>query len=326
MIKMNYTISLTNKCNLNCEYCYEKNLNTELGSLSEDTARYTVNFLKNKPIDILYLFGGEPLLMKEMIKYLTLNIKAEKYVITTNGVLLEENFVKWCSDNNVAINLSHDGKDCSKRGLDVSFLNEKLKLLLKYRPETLVQMVYNEESLMDLEKNILYFKELGVKKVFPAMDSFLKPKDIDAFADNMKMVWERLYNITDIYILQFGDKIKVLNGKPITPCEIGKKNMYINWDGKIYPCVQFQNREEFCAGDVINGLNIKPLLQRHPNYSNVAKRCDGCEISQYCQNACACRKMSSTNGLDDISEAACIEQQVLLLTILNKQINEIYRR
>ncbi len=56
MIKMNYTISLTNKCNLNCEYCYEKNLNTELGSLSEDTARYTVNFLKNKPIDIILVW------------------------------------------------------------------------------------------------------------------------------------------------------------------------------------------------------------------------------------------------------------------------------
>jgi len=34
---VDYTISLTNKCNLKCSYCYERHLNTEYGSLSDET-------------------------------------------------------------------------------------------------------------------------------------------------------------------------------------------------------------------------------------------------------------------------------------------------
>ena len=34
---MDYTISITNKCNLKCSYCYERHLNTEYGSISDET-------------------------------------------------------------------------------------------------------------------------------------------------------------------------------------------------------------------------------------------------------------------------------------------------
>ena len=54
----------------------------------------------------------------------------------------------------------------------------------------------------------------------------------------------------------------------------------------------------------------------HPDYSSMAERCDGCEIAEYCRNSCACRKMGTAGTLKDISEAACMEEQVLILTAL----------
>lgn len=32
---MEYTVSITNKCNLKCTYCYERHLNTEYGCIDE---------------------------------------------------------------------------------------------------------------------------------------------------------------------------------------------------------------------------------------------------------------------------------------------------
>ena len=35
---MEYTVSITNKCNLKCTYCYERHLNTEYGCIDEKRA------------------------------------------------------------------------------------------------------------------------------------------------------------------------------------------------------------------------------------------------------------------------------------------------
>lgn len=319
---MDYIISITNNCNLSCRYCYEKRLNTERGCLSSVTSDNIINFINNRnDADLVYLFGGEPLLYKDMIKKLAENIKAKEFIITTNGTLLEEGFIDWCMHNHVRINMSHDGMDCSDRGADVSILNEKLKLLVKYQPGTLVQLVYSEKNLNKLYENVLFFKKLGVKKVSAAMDAYLIPHDADAFAEEMRIQWEKTAGIPDMYIHELADMENSIQKKDNKLCEICKKKMFINWNGKIYPCVQFQNMPEFYCGDVVNGLLTLPVRIRHPDYSVRAVRCDGCEIAQYCKNSCACRKMSTTGSLTDISEASCIEQQVLILTVLSKITN-----
>ncbi|MBQ8435776.1 MAG: radical SAM protein [Oscillospiraceae bacterium] len=62
---MDYTISITNKCNLKCSYCYERHLNTEYGHINDETMRKISEFI-NSRVDAgtVYLFGGEPLLYK----------------------------------------------------------------------------------------------------------------------------------------------------------------------------------------------------------------------------------------------------------------------
>lgn len=320
---MDYVISITNKCNLHCRYCYEKKLNTVLGNVDEPTAEKMIEFINSKNnAKILYLFGGEPLLYKDLVKKFISEIKAEQYVITTNGMLLDEDFISWCSTRNTIINVSHDGTDCSDRGIDVNELNKKIEILLKYQPDTLLQLVYTEKTLDLLPENVEYFKKLGIKKTSLAMDANTDPDDPDSFAERLKAAWEKVIDIEGIHIVEIHDKEKTINdianGKQPPKCEICQKKIYINWDGKIYPCVQFQNRPEFNCGDVFNELDYKKTLMKHPEYPSLSHRCEGCEIAMYCRNSCACKKMSTTGTLTDISEALCIEEQVVILTVLNK--------
>ena len=127
---MDYTISLTNKCNLRCSYCYERHLNTEYGSVTAPTMYKITDFINQRgDAGIVYLFGGEPLLYKNEVKYFCENLKARQFVITTNGTLLDEPFIKWCIDRNVIINMSHDGAGCSERGVNRELLDKNLKLL-----------------------------------------------------------------------------------------------------------------------------------------------------------------------------------------------------
>ncbi|MDE7122601.1 MAG: radical SAM protein, partial [Oscillospiraceae bacterium] len=134
---MDYTISITNKCNLRCSYCYERHLNTEYGSISPQVMHKIMDFINRRnDAGTVYLFGGEPLLYKEEVMYFCDNLKAEQFVITTNGILLDEMLINWCAERGVIINMSHDGAECAERGADRETLDTNLKLLLRYQPET----------------------------------------------------------------------------------------------------------------------------------------------------------------------------------------------
>ena len=317
MICLDYSISITNQCNLRCSYCYERHLNTEYGCISPETIDQTADFINRQgDADILYLFGGEPLLYKDIVRFFCENVKANQYVITTNGTLLDEDFIKWCAERQIIINMSHDGRDCSNRGVDTALLDEKLKILLRYQPRTLVQLVYTKETLPKLYDNIKYLHDLGVQKVSAVMDAFLVADDPDKLGDILREQWRKIAEIPDLFVFELVAKINDIKNHKQSLCEICKKKIYINWDGNIYPCVQFQNRPEFLCGSVFTGIDAEQARKAHPDYSCMAKRCEGCEIAAYCRNSCACRKMSTSGSVSDISEAACMEEQVQILTAL----------
>lgn len=315
---VDYTISLTNKCNLKCSYCYERHLNTEYGSLSDETRDKIADYINARgDADTVYLFGGEPLLYKDNVKYYCETVKANRFVITTNGTLLDEDFIKWCADRkNIIINMSHDGIKCTERGADVALLDANLKILLKYQPRTLVQLVYTESTLPDLYDNIMYLKGLGAQKVSAVLDSFLVPTDIDSFGDELRKQWEKVAAIPNLFVFELESKKNSIRKKEHPLCEICKKKVFINWDGSFYPCVQFQNRAEFRCGDIFTGMEAEKARAAHPDYPIRSERCEGCEIAEYCRNSCACRKMATTGTLRDISDAACMEEQVHILIAL----------
>lgn len=314
---MDYTISITNKCNLKCSYCYERHLNTEYGCIKDEIRDKIADFINSRDdAGTVFLFGGEPLLYKDTVRFYCENLHAKELVITTNGTLLDEDFIKWCADRKVIINMSHDGKECTERGADTALLDKNLKILLKYQPETLIQLVYTEETLPKLYDNIMYLKSLGVKKVSAVMDAFLVTDDPDKFGDIMREQWRKIAEIKDMFIYELAVKLKSIREKKPSLCEICRKKIFINWDGSFYPCVQFQNIPEYRCGDIFVGIKAEQARKAHPDYSMVSERCKGCEIALYCRNSCACRKMATTGTVRDISEAACMEEQVHILTAL----------
>lgn len=326
MIFLDYTISITNRCNLHCSYCYERHLNTGYGSLDDETADKITEFINGRgDAGTVYLFGGEPLLFKERIKKFRETINAKEFVVTTNGTLLDEDFIKWCSERKVIINMSHDGCRCEERGADTKLLDTNLRMLLKYQPEALVQLVYTEKTLPELYSNIMYLKNLGVKKVSAALNAFTEPADPDSFGDILMEQWRKIAE-EDIYIYELAVKRKTVRENKSGKCEICRKKIFINWDGRIYPCIQFQNRREFQCGDIVSGINAEEAGNAHPDYSMMSERCEGCEIAQYCRNSCACRKMATTGTLRNISEAACLEEQVLILTVLEQMNKKIKKK
>lgn len=99
---MHYHILLTELCNSNCRYCYEKsmresgdklNKNFKFDFSSPSKSKISIeklkNFLEKDKNAVLIFYGGEPLLEIEKIKEIIDNIKVP-FRMQTNGLLLDK--------------------------------------------------------------------------------------------------------------------------------------------------------------------------------------------------------------------------------------------
>lgn len=117
---LRHTVILNLACNCDCPYCFE-NKNGQF--MTKETADAYLKWLEPQVKDIKYFwmswFGGEPLLSKQMIEYLTDGILklAEKYhfeyaaCVVTNGVLADADFVSKCERLHIAnLQVTIDGE------------------------------------------------------------------------------------------------------------------------------------------------------------------------------------------------------------------------
>lgn len=97
---MRFYVTLTTRCNLECRYCYGKlcdDFGTSLGDFEIDydlpsEITYNLNdlekFCENDPDLTLIFYGGEPLLRTSEIRKIMDGVRAKRYMIQTNGLLL----------------------------------------------------------------------------------------------------------------------------------------------------------------------------------------------------------------------------------------------
>lgn len=112
---MHYTMHLTTRCNLRCGYCYVDRSDADM---SPETAKAVVDLAgRDAKRAGLIFFGGEPLLRRELIYDTIAYARAREdklncrffFKITTNGLLLDDEFLDFARREGVFIALSIDG-------------------------------------------------------------------------------------------------------------------------------------------------------------------------------------------------------------------------
>jgi len=134
MFNKNVWVYVTKKCNLDCQYCYNK-INSS-ASLMQDKnifsrVRFLVNdLLKNKNIESLMLTGGEPMLAEETYDLINYFRGRVKLAIYTNGTLLSYKNVEKLSGVEVKISLHGitELTDNLKRYKDMILILESKKI------------------------------------------------------------------------------------------------------------------------------------------------------------------------------------------------------
>jgi radical SAM protein with 4Fe4S-binding SPASM domain len=101
----NVYVEITKACNLKCTFCPSKN-NISKEYLSFDNFKHVINQIKDYTEGIYLHILGEPLLHKDLFKFIEYASKYVKVSLTTNGHLIKKYYLELCSSNLHILNIS----------------------------------------------------------------------------------------------------------------------------------------------------------------------------------------------------------------------------
>jgi len=275
---------MSQNCNGKCSYCYQPKEFRQDINLSKKIIDDSMNFvLSNFQEDKIKfsLFGGEPLLNFDMVKYLVDRYSMLKFVVTTNGILIKENkeIANWIKShvNNVNVSVSVNAQKYIYGKKDfLKYIKPCLDAVKENGGD--VHYVVHDPDEPNVYKEIIYLFEYGIPQVriSPArhwdivadeqknksfIELFKKIADYIYFSGQPKFYrtpWDTAFknNIYNSY------KQKDLRPLPPTFCGCGYLYLAINHKGEIYPCDFFANFPEFKIGDIYKGFNNTAMFFR----------------------------------------------------------------
>jgi len=311
----NITVNITNKCNLNCLHCYyTENLNNNISEVSgHEIALFLKSIRKHcasKPS--LFLLGGEPLIVQEklepiLFESMKLGFKTN---ISTNGTLINANFIKLAKKHKFSVQVSLDGHDPETndfiRGNDTfNKTIENIKLLVNNKINTILCMTCHKGNINFIEKyyelakklqvnevRIIPLKLIGnakIKNLIPSTVSEILKKCSSIFIKNNEY---QKFSQTDTLSILLNT---CYYSEKRLSCGSGTQTLLIDADGSIYPCLNI-NFDFLKIGNIKDPnfsfdhdwKNSNKLIDFRHNISvdNKLSECYNCNINNWCLGGC----------------------------------------
>lgn len=335
---MHVTLHITTGCNLNCSYCYSPP--AKRNDMSQQVAFQTIDFIAEKyPINTgIIFFGGEPLLKKDLIRetiaYSNTKSGYFHYKVTTNGILLESDFLEYANKVGLQISLSVDGNeqahDTYRRFPNgkptFAILNEKIDLLLRYQPYAKVLMTVSPETLIYYSDSVEFLLQKGFKYIIVSLD-YSSDNWNEKSIGELKRQYERISKIYERHILNeekfyfspFEMKLAShirQNNFECYQCHLAQKQVSVAFDGLIYPCVQFVkdgvSNREYAIGSVTGGIDREMQNQLYKESKKQMESCQECDYNPRCNNKCSCLSWQLTGELNQVPPVVCETERVLI--------------
>lgn len=344
---MNLTLHLTADCNLRCRYCYETHCKKHM---TRDTALKAVDlvFSYDHKTNGFSLFGGEPLLERELAEAICLYACAEaekrnvqvRFKMTTNGTLLDEAFLRFASEHNLEIALSHDGllQDRQRLTRDGKPTLERLEpvidLLLKYQPDAVALQTVTPLTVDGMAESVQWLYNRGFSRINSVIDYRPDAGWDDCSLAVLKEQYEAVAELMEshfdesrpLLFLPFLTKISAyLNSRPCLECKLGVRQPSVAEDGSIYPCNQFLYLPEYRIGDVFTGIRQEKQLAVYRASLTPEPDCEGCAISDRCRHHCACLNFSLTGNMHLVAPVQC-EHERILIPVADELASRLYNQ
>jgi len=323
---INLNLLITYNCNLNCTYCKSdrctKKMPIEIALKAIDLT------LPNSGDLSINFYGGEPMIEKDnvlrIMRYALKNRRKGQNIsfsMTTNGTLIDEEFLKRANQFHLNISFSHDGVFHDLQRLDRrgkgshERLWNNLRLWMHHQPESTVMCTYTPDTIYRLSETLDWFKDLGITNVSLNPDYHRSDWNEDVLNDQYSNIIDGYLKTIEIganfHISNIDRKVfDILHGNK--KCVLSNTSITVNVDGEIYPCLSFCGMKEYRIGSVDTGIDMTSLKDIHTAAQVIPERCMVCDVQRYCSNQCACIRYISTNTLAENSYFHCAHERCLI--------------
>jgi uncharacterized protein len=312
------TLTVTERCNLRCGYCY---VPVERGrTMPAETADAAVDLLlRHAAADgelSLSFFGGEPFLVPDLLERAIDRARRGapdrkvRVATPTNGTLLEGRALELCRTHGIEAAISLDGEPASNDrplaggGDSTSRLLPLIPGILALGPAARItaRMTVTPANVDELSENVRTLAALGFRRIV-FLPAYELPWDDAAVA-----AWRREHERIGTWLVGVhgagkqppdlptwrGVESRLLRGRPRHACGAGVRLAAVSTDGGLYPCYRFvfaERREECRLGDVRQGFTNREVLARFAALDPALARpeqgsCGTCEARDGCTFFC----------------------------------------
>lgn len=316
-------LHIAHDCNLRCNYCFasQGDFNGERLYMPLEVGKKALDFLveksgnrRNLEVD---LFGGEPLMnfdvVKELVSY-GRSIEKEhnkhfRFTITTNGMLLNDDNMKFMNENMDNVVLSLDGRKevndnmrptNNKKG-SFDTITPKFLEFVKMRGDKdyYVRGTFTSKNL-DFSKDVMFMNELGFDSISvepvvtePSQEYALLDEHLDTilaeYENLSKSFIESHKNENGFTFFHF--MVDLSQGpcfiKRVAGCGAGVEYLAVTPEGDLYPCHQFVGDEDFKIGSLDEGIKNLDLIDNFRSANVFSKDgCNDCWAKFYCSGGC----------------------------------------
>lgn len=292
-------IDVSNKCNLNCIYCFEARAEKKeissinISALYKGINYFLCNMVPDKIRNVHFHFGRrEPLLnfslLQQVVKYLEKEGVERSFRpyfhLTTNGTIFSNEINEFLKDHNFDIRVSIDGfsevhdKSRKYKNGTGSFTKviDTIESLKKKRNYLTINTVYSPNISFDSVYK--YFSSIDIKRVdfFPLWlhdcnaNNYFNHKDISKMERDIEKLTTYLVDIISdngtngiTKIVQVEKYLQHLCGyrRSLFYCGAGRNYIGISSNGDFYPCLKFINTSHWKLGNYLKGIEDETLTR-----------------------------------------------------------------
>ena len=333
---------IAHDCNLACRYCFagEGEYKGDRSLMSLEVGKKALDFLvansgnrRNLEVDF---FGGEPLMNFDVVKELVAygrelektHDKHFRFTLTTNGVLLRDDVIEFANKemDNIVLSIDgrkevHDHMRPFKNGKgSYDFILDKFKKVAESRNQQkyYVRGTFTHYNL-DFVKDVLSladegFEQISVEPVVagPEEPYAIREEDIPQICEGYdELAKEMLKRKKEGRGFNFFHYMIDLSGGPcvykrLSGCGSGTEYLAVTPWGDLYPCHQFVGEEEFCLGNVDDGIVNIEMRDTFKLCNVYAKEeCRNCFAKFYCSGGCAANAYHCHQDINKPYEIGC---------------------
>ncbi len=358
-------LHIAHDCNLACKYCFagEGEYHGDRSLMSFEVGKKALDFLiensgnrVNLEVDF---FGGEPLMNFDVVKQLVeygrsqekLHNKKFRFTLTTNGVLLSDEVMEFANKEMANVVLSIDGRKeihdmmrptrNGKGSYDI--IIDKFKKMAELRNQTnyYVRGTFTHFN-PDFSKDVLHLADMGFKQI--SMEPVVATEDAEyaireedlpqLFEEYDALAKEMVKREKDGNGFNFFHFMIDLSGGPclykrLSGCGSGTEYLAVTPWGDLYPCHQFVGMEDFCLGNVNDGIQKTEVVNEFKLCNVYAKeKCRDCFARFYCSGGCAANSYNFHGNLLDAYEVGCelerkrVECAIMIKAALAQSVEE----